>query len=83
MGTYLPGARMLDWVVWSGAGFLLSQGIPLGFYPAHVNVGLPVHCLSTPLCVSMPPRASAPPTLLDECGFFKYLVVRLPYSSIF
>ena len=26
---------------------------------------------------------SAPPTCLDECFFFNYLVVGLPYSSIF
>ena len=34
-------------------------------------------CLSTHLC------NSTPPTHLHECGFFKSLVVVLPYSSIF
>ena len=38
-----------------------------------------------PCCESSPPwlPASAPPTSLDECFFFIFLVVKLPYSSIF
>ena len=36
-------------------------------------------------CFESPPRLpiSAPPAGLDECVFFKSLVVELPYSSIF
>ena len=38
-----------------------------------------------PCHTSSPPQllVSAPPTSLDECFFFKSLVVRLPYSAIF
>ena len=42
MGTYLPGAGTLGWVVWSGARVHRSGGIPPNFYPPHVDVGLPV-----------------------------------------
>ena len=34
-------------------------------------------------CHTSSPHLSAPPTHLNECGFFKSLVLRLPYSSIF
>ena len=67
---------------------------PTLFLPVylHVNVGPPSpqsaallglpattlpQVLSTQLCIS------APPTSLDECFFFNFLAVRLPYSSIF
>ena len=38
-----------------------------------------------PCCTSSPPQlpVSAPPTSLDECFFFNFLVVGLYYSSIF
>ena len=44
---------------------------------------LPLHQL--PCCTSSPSQLplSAPSTSLDECFFFKSLVVRLSYSSIF
>ena len=51
MWTYLPGARTLGWVVWSGAGTPHSCGIP-HFYPPHVNVGLPVPRLQASPCIS-------------------------------
>ena len=55
----------------------LSRGIPPDFYPPHVNVG-PFELRS--LCTV---SATLPlPPNLDECGFFKSLVVRLPYSLI-
>ena len=82
-----PGLCGLTW-----AGIAHSQGIPPNFYPLYVNVGPPVpilplplplhatpHLLTSPLCL----HVSAPPTCLDECGSFKSLVVRLPYTAIF
>ena len=89
---YLPSAGTLGCVVWPGAGIAGSQGNPPDFYPSQVNVGLLVPVLPLPLpvhptlhlCVSPPClRFSTPPTHLDESGFFKSLVVGLPYSSIF
>ena len=69
-------------------GITGSQGIPPNFSLLHVNVGppipqpLPLH--ATPHLLASPPiSVSTPPTHLDECGFFKSLVVRLPHSSIF
>ena len=79
--------------VWSGLGLALlaPKCILPHFYPPHVHVGpLYVLPLPTPLCatrhfLACPPRpcVSTPPTLLGDCGFFKSLVVGLPYSSIF
>ena len=69
-------------------GSLAPKGIIPGFYPLHVSVGLPV-LLPSPLCTTPCLHASPsilvtdPLTHLDECGFIKSLVVRLPYSSIF
>ena len=40
-------------------------------------------CHTTSLRLSAHLCNSTPPTHLDECGFFKSLVVRLPYSLIF
>ena len=50
----------------------------------HANVG-PLGPPATSLLqvLSSQLRVSAPPTSLDECVFFKSLVVGLPYSSIF
>ena len=89
MGIYLPGARTVGYVIWPGAGNAYSQGILPDFYPPPVNVGLPVSLLLQPLHATMcllasPPVATSPPLLpMNECGFFKSLVVRLPYNSIF
>ena len=42
MGIYLPGIGTLDYVVWSGAMIVGSQGIPPNFYLPHINVGPPI-----------------------------------------
>ena len=81
---YLLGTGTLGCTVWPGAGITHSQGIPPDFYSLYVNAGLPV-----PIPLPLPPLhttlylltslpslwVSAPPTHLDECGFFKSLVV--------
>ena len=54
-----------------------SQGIPPIFLSITHNCGTTHSHLCVFLC------HSAPPTCLDECGFFKSLVVGLPHSSIF
>ena len=77
MRLYFPGAGTLGYVVWPGAGISCSPGIP--------DVGPPVQ----PTAASLPPdyvlSTLAPrlchPTHLDECSFFKSLVVRLPCDS--
>ena len=73
MGIYLPSAGTLGCVAW-------GWGHSLWRYPFHPFC----HChLSTSYCLSACLRDSTPPTCLDECVFFKSLVVRLSYSSIF
>ena len=86
MRLYLPGAGTLGCVVWTGARIACSHGNPPDFYPPYVKVGLldpqlapvPLYTTLHPL----PPQLwdSGTPTHLDEYGFFKFLVVRLPYS---
>ena len=58
----------------------------------HTNVGLPTlpaaispcpPAIALPQVLSAWLPASAPPTGLDECFFFNFFVIRLPYSSIF
>ena len=90
MGIYSPHAGTLSCVIWLGAGIAHSQGITSIFYLPHVNVGalmpiLPPPLHTTPHLLAFPPylHVSTPPPHLDECGFFKSLVVGLPYSSIF
>ena len=90
VGIYLPDAGTLGGAVWRGAGIAHSQGITSIFYLPHVNVGalmpiLPPPLHTTPHLLAFPPylHVSTPPPHLDECGFFKSLVVGLPYSSIF
>ena len=88
MRLYLPSTGSLGWAVWPGAGITYSQGIPPDFCPPHVNVGpplppplllpLPLHATLHSLCPS-----STFPTHQDKYGFFKSLIVRLPYSLIF
>ena len=61
------------WARWSGVGL---RSLTPNFYPPHVSVG--------PACsMSLHHFISTPPTRLNECDFFNFLVVRLPYSSIF
>ena len=79
-------------MVWPGAGIACPSGIPPGFYPPHINIGLPIlpasasllppHCHHT---ISSPPQLpiSILPICLDEYFFFKSLVVGLPYSLVF
>ena len=86
MGIYLPCAGTLGCVGWPGAEIAHSPCIPSNFCPPHVNVGLSVLPLPQallPYHLSAHLHDSVPPTHLDGCGFFKSLVVRLPYSSIF
>ena len=94
MGIYLPSARILGSVVWLRAGIASSQsiphsrGIPPYFYPSCVYTApfvwqhLSQHHTASPH-LSAHLRNSSPSTCLDECGFFKSLVVRLPYSLLF
>ena len=59
MGTYLPGAATLGWVVWSGDGIPHSWGIPSDFYPPHVDVGPCVPRLHATLHLHISPPLSA------------------------
>ena len=79
-----PGLHGLTWG-WDR----LLPGVPPDFYPPHVNVGLPVLLAAALLPLPKPchhhtmsslPQLSisTPPTHLDEYGFFKSLVVKLP-----
>ena len=79
MGIYLLESGSQVSAVWPGAGITCSQGIPPDFYLPHVNMGLPV--LPPPLCATL--SLPTPSMRLDECGFFKFLVIGLLYSSIF
>ena len=84
MGIYLPGAGTLGGVVYPGTRMAPSQGIPPDFYPRYMNGGrrpVPVPPLPLPLHATL--YLSTPSTCLDECGFFKSLVVRFPYILIF
>ena len=90
MGIYLPGAGTLGCVVWPQSGINYSPGILPDVYPPHVGPPVPLAAALPPLPrhghkSSSPPwlPIKAPPTCLDEYDFFKSLVVRLPYSSIF
>ena len=83
---YLSDTVTLYCAVWPGAGIAHSQGTPPNFYPPHMYVRprvLPLPPLCTSLPISTHLHISAPPTHQDECGFFKSLVVGLPYSWIF
>ena len=89
MGIYLPCARTLDCAVWFGAGIACSQGIRPWFLSTTckcknaLSVAVASSSHTTSPCLSADLHISVHPTYLDECGFFKSLVVRLPYSSIF
>ena len=81
-GIYLPGTGTLG--LWS-----LVPKVSLPIFIHHTwmwdhpfrrwHLSMP-HCIPAPLC---PSPHLYPLTCLDECGFFKSLVVRLPYSLIF
>ena len=63
--------------------WLLSTTHDCGTARAHSAATLPL-CATLCLLASLPLlHISAPPTCLDECGFFKSLVVGFPYSFIF
>ena len=87
MGIYLPGTGTLGCMVSPGAGIARFQGIPPDFLSTIHECGV-VHsaaataspCHTASLGLSAQLHDSASPTHLDECGFFKSLVVRLPYS---
>ena len=89
---HLAGNEDLCFLVWTVKVIWLSQGsaqsVPLPSLSVH-NVGTVWSAsrslAALPCCISYSPRLpiSAPPTSLDECFFFKSLVVGLPYSSIF
>ena len=73
------------WAVQSSLG--LGSVTP-NFYPPQVNVVWPITILPpsplrSTLHLSASLHISSPPTRLDECGFFKSLVVGLSYSLIF
>ena len=70
MGTYLPGTGTLGWGTWCWAGTHHSCDTPLKF-------------LSTAHgCGTSPFHISTPPTSLDRCSFFNFIVIRLPFSLI-
>ena len=60
----------LVWASCCGDETLCSWGIPPEFLSTTCGYG------TSPFCVS------APPTSLDECGFFNSVVVRHPFNSI-
>ena len=85
-GALFSHTGTLDYMV------CLAPQLFLPVYP-HTNVGppgpqssaLPVLVLQQlPCCEYSPPQLpiSTPPTGLNECFFFNFLVVGLPYSSI-
>ena len=77
---YFPA--MKPWV----ARYVSLLGLPATAWPALFHNPPPCWVRQpTPCCEASPPplRISAPPTSLDECFFFIFLVVGLPYSSIF
>ena len=83
-GVFSQRFEALFPLCWSpGLQVCLAPQLFLPVYP-HMNVGppsLPAVALLPVLCTQLP--ISAPPTGLYECVFFNFLVVRLPYSSIF
>ena len=70
METYLPGTGTLGSGCWCGAGTPRSQDIP------------PEFLSTTHGCRTSPFHNSAPPTSLNECDFFNFVVVRLPFNPI-
>ena len=70
MGTYLLGTRTMGWGAWCRAETPYSQDIPPKFLSTTCGCG------TSPFCVC------APPPSLDGCGFFNFVVVRLPFNLI-
>ena len=70
VGTYLPGTGTLGWGTWCGAETPHSQDILSEFLFTTCECGTSLFCI----CV--------PPTSLDECGLFNFIVVRLPFNLI-
>ena len=84
MRISLPGLGTLGCVVYPGTGIAHSQGVSPYFYPLHVSVDCLFTAAATSLChLFAHLHICDPPTSLDECGFFKSLVVRLHYGLIF
>ena len=79
MGIYLLSTGTLGLAVWPGVRITHSQGIHPDFYLPHVNVG-PRYL---PLLLPLHSTLSLHPSQLDECGFFKSLIVGLPFSLNF
>ena len=82
---------LFPWAGSLGCVLCLAPQLFLSVYP-HANVGLPaLPVLPRPVLQLLPCWVSsvswlpisAPPTSLGECFFFNFLVVGLPYSSIF
>ena len=80
-----PSVGILDCTMWTWAGKAHSPGVPPSLYPPQVNVGPPIPQAVSTAALLQPPHhiLAAPFTCLDECFFFKSLVVRLPYSLVF
>ena len=70
VGTYLPDTGTLGWGAWCGAGTSCSWDI------------LPEFLSTTGRCEISPFHICTSITSLVGCGFFKSVVVRLPFSSI-
>ena len=70
MGTYLPGTGTLGYGAWFGARASCSIDILPEYLPTTCGCG------NSPFCVY------SLSTSLDGYGFFNFVVVRLPFSSI-
>ena len=71
------------WAVWPGLGLgSLAPDFIHYMWMWDCLFHQPPHCCHTASSLPWLP-ISTPPTCLDEYGFFKFLVVGLPYSSIF
>ena len=76
-----PHTGTLGCVVCVAPQLLLHTNVGPPGLPASALPGPPAVALTRVLSTQLP--VSAPPTGLDECFDFNYLVVGLPYSSIF
>ena len=70
MGIYLPATGTLDWGAWCWAGTPRSQHIP------------PKFLFTTHGCGASSFHNSTPSAHLDGCGFFNFIVVRLPFNTV-
>ena len=81
-----PSAGTLGCVVWPGAWIAPKVSLPIFIHHTWMWDPLYRYChFSMTQAISSPlwPPISTPPTHMDEYCFFKSLLVRLPYSSIF